>query len=119
MKQESSHKQIFKSTAIIGASQGIVIILGILRTKVLAVLLGPVGVGIAGVYQVMIDLIKNVTGLGIGFSAVKVIAQVAVADDKIPISKAVLILKRWMWFTGVLGMCIAAIFAKQISQYTF
>ena len=37
----SSHGQILKSSALIGGSQVLVILVGIVRTKILAVLLGP------------------------------------------------------------------------------
>ncbi len=44
----SSHRQIFKSTALIGGTQVINMGIGIVRTKALAVLLGPAGMGLAG-----------------------------------------------------------------------
>ena len=45
----SSYRQIFKSTAVIGAAQVANIGIGIVRNKALAVLLAPAGFGLAGI----------------------------------------------------------------------
>ncbi|MGA2331881.1 MAG: hypothetical protein ABSG75_08985 [Syntrophales bacterium] len=54
---QNSYRQIFKSTTLIGRSQVINVYLGIIRTKILAVLLGPSGVGIIGIYTSITGLV--------------------------------------------------------------
>ena len=76
MSEQDSKKQILKSTGILGFAQIFIILIGIIRVKVLAVLLGATGVGIAGLFQTTIDLLKSATGFGLGFSAVRDIAAV-------------------------------------------
>ena len=46
-----SHRQIFRSSAIVGGASVINMAIGIIKVKVLAVLLGPAGVGLMGLYQ--------------------------------------------------------------------
>ena len=46
----ASYHRILRSTSIIGGASFINIAIGVLRTKVLAVLLGPAGVGLASLY---------------------------------------------------------------------
>lgn len=43
----ASYRRILKSTSVIGGASVINIGIGLLRSKVLAVLLGPAGVGLA------------------------------------------------------------------------
>jgi len=118
-KQNTSHKQILKSTSILGGAQVIEIIFRIARSKIVAVLLGPMGVGLIGLYQSTIDLVQSVTGFGINFSAVRDIAEAAGTNDQKRISRAILILRRWVWFTGLLGMVLTLVFCKPLSQYAF
>ena len=119
MSEQESKKQILKSTGILGFAQIIIILIGIVRVKVLAVLLGATGVGIAGLFQTTIDLLKSATGFGLGFSAVRDIASSAATNDEREIAKTILVLRRWVWGTGLLGMLIAIIFSRQLSQLTF
>jgi len=122
MTQESnntSHKQILKSTGIIGGAQVIAILIRIIRGKIIAVILGPAGIGIAGLYQSTLDIIRSGTGFGLNFSAVRDLAEAAGSGDEQRISKTILILRRWVWFTGLLGMVIALVFCKPLSRYAF
>jgi O-antigen/teichoic acid export membrane protein len=119
MSENNSHKQILKSTGLVGGSQIIIIIIGIARTKVLAVLLGPVGVGLAGLYQSIISLVSMATNFGISFSAVRDIAQAASTNDTTKISSRITVLRRWLLFTGLLGALTALVLCVPISIYTF
>jgi PST family polysaccharide transporter len=115
----STHRQILKSIGIIGSSKVVTILIGIVRTKVIAILLGPLGIGIAGILQSTVDLIASLTHFGIEFSAVRDVAESAETKDKASIAKAITVLRRWSWFTGVLGMIITAIFCRRLSIIGF
>lgn len=115
----SSHRQIFKSTALIGGSQIINMVIGILRTKVLAVLLGPAGLGLAGLYMSATSLIGSVAGLGINSSGVRQIAEAAGTNDQERISKTIVTLHRASLFSGLLGMVLVLVTAPMLSRITF
>lgn len=119
MSGKVSYRQIIKSTGIIGGSQILSILIGIASTKIVAILLGPVGVGISAIYQSTIDIIRSCTGFGIEFSAVRDVAESSASNDQEKISKTVLVLRRWALFTGSLGMLIALVFCKPLSVYSF
>lgn len=118
-KSNSSYKQIFNSLGFVGGSQILVIIIGIVKTKIIAILLGPVGVGISGVFQNIIDLVRNATSFGINYSGVKKIADIS--DDSISynVSKTITILRRWAIGTGLLGMLLMIIFSNHFSVSSF
>lgn len=119
MSQNNSHKQILKSTGIIGGTQIIAIAVGMVRTKVLALLLGPTGVGTAGLYQTVVDTIRIATGLGIPFSSVREIAQAVASGNHRKFSVSVKVVTQWLWITGLLGTVLALAFCVPISRYTF
>lgn len=119
MNKESSHKQIIKSTGFIGGAQVITIIIGIIQTKIVAMLLGPAGIGIRSLYRSAFELIRVATGMGLDFSAVREVAEAKGTNDEIRISQIIIILRRWVWFTGLLGLVLALILAPQISLWTF
>lgn len=70
-------KSILKTTSLFGGVQVFQIIISIIRAKVIAVLLGPTGMGILGLLTASISLIGGLTGFGLGTSAVKNVARAA------------------------------------------
>ena len=118
-EQQSSYRQIFKATSLFGGVQVIQIILGIVRVKFVAILLGTAGVGIMGLLNAPLNLIISITGLGISFSAVRDISAANASGDQTKISIAITILRRWSWFTGLLGAVITISLAPLLSQWTF
>jgi PST family polysaccharide transporter len=115
----SSHRQIFKSTALIGGTQVINMAIGIMRTKVLAMLLGPAGMGLAGLYTAATGLIGSVTGLGLNASGVRQIGEAAGTNDEIRIARTAVTLRRISLFSGVLGMSLVLAMAPLLSRTTF
>jgi antigen flippase len=118
-KEIKSHKQILKSTSIVGGSQMAAILIGIIRTKVIAVLLGPVGIGYIGVLQNILDLVRQATGFGINFSSIKDVAESNATNDTIKISRTIKILQRWAFWTGILGTVLTIVFCIPLSEYSF
>ena len=114
-----SSKQIIKSTSVIGSAQVIVIIIGIIQTKIVAMLIGPTGIGLRALFVSSLDIIRGISGLGLGFSAVRDIAEANGTNDKMRISRTIIILRRWVIFTGLLGLLLTLVFSPLISLWTF
>jgi PST family polysaccharide transporter len=115
----SSHRQIFKSTALIGGMQVINMGIGIVRTKALAVLLGPTGMGLAGLYVTATGLIGSVAGLGLNASGVRQIAEAAGTHDETRIARTIITLRRVALISGIIGMLAVLALAPLLSRTTF
>lgn len=114
---KESYKQIFKSTSIVGGAQILNIIIGVIRTKVIALVLGPSGVGIAGIFQTIVDLVRNATGFGINFSGVKNVAENNTDPQRV--ARTILVLRRWEFGTGLVGTIVIAVLCRFFSVYSF
>ncbi len=117
--KDKSYSHILKSTFFVGGSQVIQIFLSVLKTKVGAVFLGPTGIGLIGIYQSILDLIRNATGFGINFSGVKNIAQEKNNDNLTKLSEEIVVLKRWAIGTGILGALIIVGLSVPLSIFSF
>ena len=118
-EQKSSYRQIMKATSLFGGVQVFNIIIGIVRSKFLAVLLGPAGMGIAGLINSTIGLITSLTNFGLSTSAVKNISQANATENIDRISTVVSVFKRLVWITGLLGTLVTFILAPLLSKFTF
>lgn len=108
-----------KATSLFGGVQVFTIFFAMIRVKFVAVLLGTVGVGIAGLLNSPLQLIISITGLGIAFSAVRDISEANGTGDLNAISKAIMVLRRWSWVTGLFGCLVTAGMASWLSKWTF
>jgi enterobacterial common antigen flippase len=117
--EENSYGQILKSSALVGGSQVLSIAIGIVRTKAMAILLGPSGLGLLGLYGSISDLTQNIAGMGVNGSGVRQIAEASASDDEQRIGRTAAVLRKVSILLGLLGAVFLVIFSKQVSILTF
>jgi O-antigen/teichoic acid export membrane protein len=117
--QKSSYRQIMKATSLFGGVQVFNIIIGIIRSKFLAILLGPAGMGIAGLINSTTGLIASITNFGLGTSAVKNVAEAYASENASRMAIVVAVFKKLVWLTGLLGTIVTFICAPLLSKFTF
>jgi enterobacterial common antigen flippase len=116
---KSTYGQILKSSAIVGGSTVLNVGIGIVRTKAMALLLGPGGFGLAGLYTSIITLTQSIAGMGINSSGVRQIAEAAGSGAEDRIAKTTIVLRRTSIILGLLGAVLLVLFSKQVSFVTF
>jgi len=115
----TTYREILKSSAVIGGASILNVVIGIVRTKVMAVLLGPAGVGLMGLYSTIADLARSVASLGINGSGVRQIAEAVGTKDLARIARTVTVLRRTTVLLGIAGAVLLAILSGPVSTFTF
>jgi O-antigen/teichoic acid export membrane protein len=107
MTEESSHRQIVRSTSIIGGASVLNILVGLVRGKISALVLGPSGVGLVGLLFSLLSTSSAIAGLGFGNVGTRQIAEAVGREDEAAIAAA-----RRAIVLGTLGLAVigAAIF---------
>jgi len=118
-RQAHSYRDILKSSAIIGGSSAINVAIGIVRTKAMAVLLGPSGYGLMGAYLLIAELTRNLAQLGINASGVRQIAEAQASGDGARIARTVAVLRRTSLACAVLGAVMLAVLSAPVARLTF
>ncbi|MDO8316017.1 MAG: O-antigen translocase [Flavobacterium sp.] len=118
-ENQSSYRSLMKATSLFGGVQVFNIIMSIVRSKVVAVLLGPAGMGIMGLLTATVGLVSSLTNFGLGTSAIRDIAAANETGYQNRINKVVTVFRRLVWITGLLGALITFISAPWLSQLTF
>jgi PST family polysaccharide transporter len=116
---ERTYGQILKSSAIVGGSTVLNVGIGVVRTKIMALLLGPAGFGLAGLYTSIITLTQSVAGMGINSSGVRQIAEAAGSGDKDSVARTTIVLRRSSLVLSLLGAALLLLFSRQVSTVTF
>ncbi len=117
--EKHTYGQILKSLVLIGGSSVLNIGIGIIRTKAMAVLLGPAGFGLMGIYGSIADLAVSVAGMGVNSSGVRQIAEAAGSGDAKRMARTVTVLRRTAVLLGILGAGLLVVFPQKVSELTF
>ncbi|NDP22538.1 MAG: oligosaccharide flippase family protein [Paludibacter sp.] len=116
---KSSYLQIFKTTSLFGGVQFLNIIISIIRTKLIAVFIGPAGMGIISLLNSAINIINGASSLGIETSAVKHISGDYKENDLNSVSRIITIVKKLVLVTGIIGALFTVFFSSWLSVFTF
>ena len=123
MKEEkpepTSHAEALKSTSIIGGSTVIVMLIRMLRTKVLAVLLGPAGIGLEAIYDSVVTLSRTAADLGISSAGVRQIASAVGSGNQAVIATTVLTLRQVCLASGIVGAASLFFAREWVSRIAF
>ncbi len=114
-----SHGQIIKSSALIGGSSALNIGIGIVRTKVLALMLGPSGIGLLGLLTSIYELARNVAIMGLNSSGVREIADATGTGDTERIARTVTTLRRMVRLTAILGGLLLVALCVPVAWVSF
>ena len=117
--EPTSHADALKSTSIIGGSTVIVMLIRMLRTKVLAILLGPGGIGLEAIYDSVISLSRTAVDLGISSSGVRQIASAVGSGSQSVIATTVFTLRQVCLVLGILGATTLFFARESASRLAF
>ena len=107
---------IAKSSGVIGLVQIVKMAFGLIQNKVLALLIGPSGFGVWGLYNSFVEMVNSFATLGIDSSGVREIAK---TDDEDSISKIAWTIKNTLLFLAILVSLFCIVFSKKISVLIF
>lgn len=116
---KDSYRSVLKATSLFGGVQVFNILIAIVRSKFIALFIGPTGMGIASLLNSTLSLINGVTNLGLDRSAVKDISFAEKNENPAAVSRTILILKRLVWFTACLGSLLLIIASPLLSEFAF
>ncbi|MET3899017.1 antigen flippase [Devosia sp. UYZn731] len=116
---DSRYGDIIKSTSLIGASSIVNIAMSVIRLKVLAVYLGPGGIALFGIFNVIADLAVSLVGLGVQSSGVRQVAVSVSSGDLTKVARIARVLTLTSWVLGALGALLLVVLAGPISQLSF
>lgn len=118
-QHRSSYRQIMKATSLFGGVQVFSIIVSVIRSKVVAVLLGPAGMGIMGLLNTTLSSIGSFTNFGLAVTSVKDIAEADGSGNQQRVELVVTVFRRLVYLTGTLGTVTAIVLSPWLSQLAF
>ena len=110
---------ILKYISLFGGVQGLNVLIGVVRNKFVAILLGPQGVGLISLFNSTTKLIGDSTNFGLPMSAVRNISEDYDRQDKEKLTEDIALVRSWSLLTALLGLLACIVFSPLLSRYTF
>ena len=118
-KRDGMSRVILKAMGIFGGVQVLSILCSVIRTKLVALWIGPVGVGLFGLFNQALEMINTATNLGVRNSSVRDISQAVEHRDSSHIARVVTVVRRWSLWLGLGGALLTVAIAPALSRFTF
>jgi len=115
----SSYRQILKSSSILGGSQAIGVLLGMVSVKINAIYLGPEGTGLIGNYQNILGLVGCVATLGISTAAVREMTLAYSEGNYDEFSSVKKVMHCLLASLGLFGFIVMALLSEFLGNLTF
>jgi len=108
-----------KAMGLFGGVQIAGILCSIVRTKLVALWIGPVGIGLFGIFNNALEMISTGTNLGIRQSSVRDISQAVASGDRSLVGRMVAAVRRWSLWLGLGGALLTLVLSPALSNLTF
>lgn len=114
----TSYGTVLKTTFLFGFVQVFRAVISIIKNKVAAVLIGPEGLGLIGIFNSTIDLIRTIAGFGLNQSAVRDVAEAYGTHDESRISRIIKVTNKTILVTGLIGCIATLLLSNRLSTWT-
>lgn len=118
-KQNNGYSHILKYTGLFGGVQLFYLLVGVIRNKLAALLLGPTGIGLISLFNSTVKLVFDATNLGFPVSAVKNISETYESGDTKRLKTLIATVRLWGVITAVAGLILCIALSPLLDSFTF
>lgn len=116
---ENSYRHILKYTGVFGGVQGLNVLMGLVRNKFVALLLGPSGMGLVSLLNTALTFMSQATNLGIATSAVRHVSEMYDTGNEERLSHYVKVVRAWCLVAAGLGVALCFMVAPLLNLMSF
>lgn len=117
--RNKTYTHILKYTGLFGGVQGLGILVGIVRNKLVALLLGAEGMGLMSLFNSTTKLISDSTNFGLSMSAVRELSAAFEQHDETYMRRCIDSVRLWSMLTALLGMAVCMMISPILSRWVF
>lgn len=115
----ASYSHVLKYTGLFGGVQGLIILIGLVRNKAMALLLGASGMGFSALMTSMQTFASQCTNLGISFGAVPRLSGYYEQDNQYRLEYYVMVIRLWSVMAAVLGLMFCLVASSFVNYWSF
>ena len=118
-KRNDSYSHVLKYTSLFGGVQVLSILIGLVRNKAMAVLLGAGGMGFNALLTSVQNFASQCTNLGISFGAVPRLSELHEHQEDKQLRYFIQVIRLWSIIAAVLGVAFCILVSPLLNRFTF
>lgn len=118
-KRVETYSHVLKYMGVFGGIQGLNMLIGLVRNKLAALLLGPDGMGLASLLGTTVNFVSQATNLGVPTSGVKHLSTLGEQGDSEASERYIMVIRAWSIITALLGMFVCVLAGPLLNSQTF
>lgn len=116
----NSYRHTLKYAGLFGGVQGLNVLIGLVRNKLVAIILGPAGMGLVSLYNSAVTLLSTATSMGMSMSGVKNVSEAYdAAPDSSQLADRVKLVRSLCLALAFVGILVCVLFSNMLSQLVF
>ena len=117
--EKKGYKEALKGSAIFGGVQVFNIIINLIRGKLIAIILGPEGMGISSLFNNTLNTVQQISSLGLNQAIVKEISSSIETKDDTYYKSVLSVTKLLLLCTCIIGLVVTILLSKHLSIWAF
>lgn len=118
-ERKAGYRHVVKYIGLFGSVQGLNMLMGVVRNKVAAVLLGPDGLGLVSLLNTWQGFSSQATNLGLSFGSIPRLSQLYEQGDSEAFARQVAALRLWCLVAAALGFVFCVLLAPLFCRWVF
>ena len=118
-EEDSSYKHILKYVGLFGSVQFLSVLIQLVRNKLVALILGPMGMGLNSLFNSTVQLISCSTNMGLDTSAVRRLSELYDQGLQQTLNHRIMVIRSWTMITALGGMMVCLLLSGVLSHLTF
>ena len=117
--KQGGYERAIKYMGIFGGTQSFSILLGIIKNKFAAKLIGASGLGMIAMYNRTLQMLCDSTNLSLSFSAIRRIAGAYEEGNEEALRHWIKVLRSWAFLTAVAGVIVSVLLTPLLGEWNF
>ncbi len=116
---DDSYDHVLKYTGVFGGVQGLKILIDVVRNKLAALLLHPLGVGLNAIFMNIGEVINSCTNFGLSLSATQRLSELYEEGTDEELRRTVGVVRTWSLWSAFIAMALCSSLAGLLGRYYF
>ena len=118
-RDDNNYMHVLKYTWLFGGIQGLVILIGLVRNKAMALLIGVSGMGFNALMVSVQNFASQCTNLGLSFGAVPRLSELYEQGRQDKIDYSIRVIRLWSLIAALLGLLFSVAISPLVNNFSF
>ncbi len=118
-RAEDGYGHVLRYTGVFGGVQGLKILMDVVRNKLAALLLHPVGVGLNAVFMNIGEVVNSCTNFGISLTSVQRLSELYEEGTGEDLRLMVGVVRTWSLWSALIGGALCLALSRMLGAYYF